>query len=47
MIGPILMRFGRDEQRARFLPKVLAGEHVWTQGYSEPNAGSDLASVRN
>jgi alkylation response protein AidB-like acyl-CoA dehydrogenase len=46
MIGPILMRFGTPEQRARFLPKVLAGEHVWTQGYSEPNAGSDLASVR-
>ncbi len=46
MIGPILMRFGTEAQRARFLPKVLAGEHVWTQGYSEPNAGSDLASVR-
>ncbi|WP_028603609.1 acyl-CoA dehydrogenase [Ottowia thiooxydans] len=46
MIGPILMRFGSDEQRQRFLPKVLAGEHVWTQGYSEPNAGSDLAAVR-
>jgi 3-oxochol-4-en-24-oyl-CoA dehydrogenase len=46
MVGPILMRFGTDEQRARFLPKVLAGEHVWTQGYSEPNAGSDLAAVR-
>ncbi len=46
MVGPILMRFGNDEQRARFLPPILAGEHVWTQGYSEPNAGSDLAAVR-
>jgi alkylation response protein AidB-like acyl-CoA dehydrogenase len=46
MIGPILMRFGTEEQRARFLPRVLSGEHVWTQGYSEPNAGSDLAAVR-
>ena len=46
MIGPILMRFGTEDQRARFLPRVLAGDHVWTQGYSEPNAGSDLASVR-
>ena len=46
MVGPILMRFGTDAQRARFLPKVLAGEHVWTQGYSEPGAGSDLAALR-
>jgi len=46
MVGPILMRFGTEAQRARFLPKVLSGEHVWTQGYSEPNAGSDLAAVR-
>ncbi|MEH3086917.1 MAG: acyl-CoA dehydrogenase [Xylophilus ampelinus] len=46
MVGPILMRFGTDAQRARFLPKVLSGEHVWTQGYSEPGAGSDLAAVR-
>ncbi|MDH2236947.1 acyl-CoA dehydrogenase [Pigmentiphaga sp. GD03639] len=46
MVGPILMRFGTDAQRARFLPAILKGEHVWIQGYSEPNAGSDLAAVR-
>jgi alkylation response protein AidB-like acyl-CoA dehydrogenase len=46
MLGPILMRFGTEAQCARFLPPILAGEHVWTQGYSEPGAGSDLAAVR-
>lgn len=46
MVGPILMRFGTPEQRARYLPAILAGEHIWTQGYSEPGAGSDLAAVR-
>ncbi len=46
MLGPILMRFGTEEQKRTYLPKVISCEHIWCQGYSEPNAGSDLASLR-
>ena len=44
-IGPILMEFGNDAQKARHLPPIIAGTFIWAQGYSEPGAGSDLASL--
>jgi alkylation response protein AidB-like acyl-CoA dehydrogenase len=46
LIGPTLIRFGSQAQQRRFLPKIVAGEEFWAQGYSEPNAGSDLANVQ-
>jgi alkylation response protein AidB-like acyl-CoA dehydrogenase len=45
MVGPLLMHLGTEEQKARHLPGILAGEDYWTQGYSEPGAGSDLAAL--
>ena len=46
MLGPVLMAFGTPAQQQRFLPRILASEDWWCQGYSEPGAGSDLASLR-
>ena len=46
MVGPLLMQFGSDAQKQRYLPTILSGEEVWCQGYSEPNSGSDLASLK-
>ena len=46
MIGPALLEYGNDEQKAEHLPKIAKGEIWWCQGYSEPNSGSDLASLQ-
>ncbi|GIX31230.1 MAG: acyl-CoA dehydrogenase [Porticoccaceae bacterium] len=46
MLGPLLIRYGTEAQKAHYLPRILSGEDVWCQGYSEPGAGSDLASLK-
>jgi alkylation response protein AidB-like acyl-CoA dehydrogenase len=46
MVGPVIMRFGSAAQQRRFLPRILTGEDWWCQGYTEPGAGSDLASLK-
>ncbi len=46
MLAPVLLKFGSDEQKAHYLPRILDGTDWWCQGYSEPGSGSDLASLK-
>lgn len=46
MVAPVIMKYGSEAHKSYYLPKLLAGEHYWCQGYSEPQAGSDLAALQ-
>ena len=47
LLGPTLMEFGTEQQKSRFLPAMAAGDEIWAQAWSEPNAGSDMAAIRS
>ena len=46
MLAPVLFKYGTEEQKSHYLPRMLSGEHYWCQGYSEPGSGSDLSSLK-